>query len=92
MVNIVSLASCYHQPKTHKSGPPTREPPVLTPTQGLLRSGLTRQAREGGGEIKARGTSRGSHDASHDDQGQAGARRAPAGVEYQFPLWCKGGK
>src|SRR5919106_400878 len=20
------------------------------------------------------------------------ARRAPAGVEYQFPLWCKGGK
>ena len=41
--------------------------------QGLLRSGLTRQAREGGGEIKASGTSRGSHDASHDDQGQAGA-------------------
>ena len=43
-------------------------------TQGLLRSGLTKQAREGGREIKARGTSRGSHDASHDDQGQVGAR------------------
>ena len=27
----------------------------------------------GGGEIQARGTSRGSHDASHDDQSQAGA-------------------
>ena len=27
----------------------------------------------GGGEIKARGTSRGSRDASYDDQGQAGA-------------------
>ena len=27
----------------------------------------------GGGEIKARGTLRGPHDASHDDQGQAGA-------------------
>ena len=26
-----------------------------------------------GGEIKARGTSRGSYDVSHDDQGQAGA-------------------
>mgnify|MGYP005850242657 CR=1 FL=1 len=31
-----------------------------------------------GGEIKARGTSRGSCDASHDDQGQVGTRRAPA--------------
>ena len=28
----MSLASCYHQPKTHRSGPPTRDPPVLTPT------------------------------------------------------------
>ena len=28
----MSLASCYHQPKTHRSGPPTRDPPVLTST------------------------------------------------------------
>lgn len=47
---------------------------------------------QGGGEIKARGTSRGSHDASHDDQGQVGARRAPACAVSSFPLWCKGGK
>ena len=41
-------------------------------TQDLLRSGLNRLAREGG-EFKARQTSRGSSDVSHDDQGQAGA-------------------
>ena len=28
----MSVASCYHHPKTHRSGPPTRDPPVLTPT------------------------------------------------------------
>ena len=44
------------------------------------------------GEIKARGTSRGPCDASHDDQGQAGARWAPACAESLFSLWCKGGK
>ena len=26
------------------------------------------------------------------NQDQAGARRAPAGAESLFPLWCKGGK
>ena len=31
----MSLASCYHQPKTRRSGPRTRDPPVLTPTPGL---------------------------------------------------------
>ena len=41
-----------------------------------------------GGEIKARQTSRGSHDVSHHDQGQAGAKRTPAGAEYRLPLWC----
>ena len=35
---------------------------------------------------------RGARDASHDDRGQAGARRAPAYAESLFPLWCKGGK
>ena len=46
----------------------------------------------GGGEINARGTSRGAHDASHDDQDQAGVRRAPTRAVSSFPLWCKGGK
>ena len=40
-----------------------------------------------GGEIKARGTSRGSRDASHDDHDQASARRAPARTVSSFPLW-----
>src|SRR3954463_11972594 len=30
--NIVSLVSCYHPALSHSSGPPTRDPPVLTPT------------------------------------------------------------
>ena len=41
---------------------------------------------------QCKGTSRGSHYTSHDDQGQAGARRAPACAGSLFPLWCKGGK
>ena len=32
----MSLASYYHQPKTHRSGPPTRDPPVFTPTPTTL--------------------------------------------------------
>ena len=47
-------------------------------------------AREG--EIKARQTSQGSRDVSHDDQDQAGVRRASACTVSFFPLWCKGGK
>ena len=46
----------------------------------------------GGGETKARSPSRGAHDASHDDQDQADARRAPACAVSSFPLWCKWGK
>ena len=51
-----------------------REGPSLAKrtTQDLLRSGLARQAREGG-EIKARKTSRGPRDVSYDDRDQAGA-------------------
>ena len=41
-----------------------------------------------GGEITARDTSRGSCDASHDDQGQAGTRQVPAHAVSSFPLWC----
>lgn len=48
---------------------------------------LTRRRRDQG-----RGTSRGTCDASHDDRGQAGVRRAPACVVSLFPLLCKGGK
>ena len=42
----------------------------------------------GGGEIKARGTSRGDHDASHDEQDHTGTRQAPACAVSSFPLWC----
>src|SRR3954466_14540040 len=42
--NIVSLFSCYHPALTHSSGPPTRDPPVLTPTLVLsLRVPLCRR-------------------------------------------------
>ena len=47
----------------------------------------------GGGEIKARSTSRGARDASHDDQDQAGARRAPGGRQpAQCPCFLFGAK
>ena len=39
-----------------------------------------------GGEIKARQTSRGSRDVSHDDRDEAGARRAPARSVLVSPL------
>ena len=45
-----------------------------------------------GGEIKAMGTLRGPYDASHDYQGQAGARQASACAVSLFPLRCKGSK
>ena len=41
-------------------------------TRSFLRHGLVRLAHEEA-ESSRRGTSRGAHDASHDDQGQAGA-------------------
>ena len=42
--NIVSLVSCYHPALTQSSGPPTRDPPVLTPTLVLsLRVPLCRR-------------------------------------------------
>src|SRR3954464_9125829 len=46
--NIMSLVSCYHPALTHSSGPPTRDPPVLTPTLVLsLRVPLCRRNQEG---------------------------------------------
>ena len=56
-------------------------------TQGFLRGAspgrLTRS-----GDSKAGQTSRGSHDVSHDERHQAGARRAPVRAASLFPLWC----
>ena len=60
-------------------------------TRSFLRHGLIRLAREEA-ERSRRGTSQGARDASHDNQGQVGARRALACAESLFPLWCKGGK
>ena len=60
-------------------------------TGSFLRRSLVRLAREEA-ERSRRGTSRGAHDASHDDRSQAGARRAPAWAVSLFPLWCKWGK
>ena len=50
------------------------------------------EGSRGGGEIKARSTSRGARQESHDDRDQAGARRASAYVVSLFPVWCKEGK
>ena len=87
-----------------KGGPvrPVFINPSSRPSRGAKRRGtdVTRPPRgrphqagsRGGGEIKARGTSRGARDISHDDEDQAGTRRAPAYAVSSFPLWCKGGK
>ena len=57
---------------THAQDP--RQGPSLAGrmTEGFLGHSLVRLAREEA-ERSRRGTSRGAHDASHDDQGQAGA-------------------
>ena len=70
-----------------------REGPSLAgrTAQGFLKNGLARKARKEA-ERSRQGTSRGAHDASHDDRDQAGARRAPACAVSSFPLWCKRGK
>ena len=67
------VAQCGPSSSTHAQDP--REGPSLTgrTTGGFLKHGLVRMAREEA-ERSRRGTSRGAHDASHDDQGrQAGA-------------------
>ena len=68
-----------------------REGPSLAGrmTGSFLRHDLIRLAREEA-ERSRRGTSRGAHDASHDDRGQAGARRAPACTESSFLFGAKG--
>ena len=67
-----------------------REGPSLVGrmTRSFLGHCLIRLAHEEA-ESSRRGTLRGAHDASHDDQGrQSGASR----VVSSFPLWCKGSK
>ena len=76
----------------HKAQDPREGPSLAWLTmQGFLRYGLARQTREEAARSR-QGTSRGTRDASHDDQDQAGAKRAPAYAVSLFPLWCKGGK
>ena len=64
-----------HNPSSSTQAQDPREGPSLAgrTTRGFLRHGLIRWAREEA-ESSRRGTSRGAHDTSHDDQGrQAGA-------------------
>ena len=67
-----AVAQCGPSSSTQAQDP--REGPSLAgrTTQGFLRDGLTRQAREEA-ERSRQGTSRGARDASHDDRDQAGA-------------------
>ena len=89
---VAQAVAQYGQSSSTQAQDP-REGPSLAgwATGGLLRHGLVRLAREEA-ERSRRGTSRGARDTSHDDQGQAGARRAPACAESLFSLWFKGGK
>ena len=74
----------------HKTQDPREGPSLAGWTmQGFLRGDLTRQAREEA-ERSRKGTPRGARDASHDDQDQAGARRAPACAVSLFPFGAKG--
>ena len=67
-----------------------REGPSLAgrTTQGLLRGGLTRQAREEA-ERSRRGVPR---EVLMTQAMTIKTRRAPACAVSSFPLWCKGGK
>ena len=80
---------------------PSRGASLVGRTTGsFLMHGLVRQAREEA-ERSRRGTSRGAHDASHDDRSQAGAglrspcflfgaKGASAGksIKQRQPFWC----
>src|SRR4051812_8047065 len=73
--------------KTLVTGPASRGGRQEASSEAASSGRLARRRRDQG-----RGTLRGAHDASHDDQNQAGARRAPACAVSLFPLRCKGGK
>ena len=80
-----------HGPSSSTQAQDPHEGPSLTgrTTRSFLRHGLVRLAH-GEAESSRRGTSRGAHDASHDDRDQVGARRAPACAVSLFPLRSKG--
>ena len=61
---------------------------ALQGTQGLLRGGLTRQAREEA-ERSRQGVPR---EVLMTQAMMIKARRVPACIVSSFPLWCKGGK
>ena len=87
---VVAQGVAQHGPSSSTRVQDPHEGPSLAgrTTGGFLRHGLVRLAREEA-ERSRQGTSRGAHDASHDDQGrQAGA--SPR--SFSFPLWCKGSK
>ena len=63
------LAVALYGPSSSTQAQYPRGADDTSPPQGQPHQAGSR----GGEEIKARGTSRGAHDASHDDQGQAGA-------------------
>ena len=89
-----------HGPSSPAQAQDPREGPSLAGrmTRSFLRHGLVRLAHEEA-ESSRRGTSRGAHDASHDDQGRQpaqcpsflfGARGASAGesIKQRHPFWC----
>ena len=77
---------------TSKHSRPTRVAKPREADDARPPQGRPLQAASRGAEISRGQTSRGSRDVSHDDQDQAGARRAPARAVSSFPLWCKGSK
>ena len=92
--------AAWYDPSSPESTQDPREGPSLTgrTTRSFLRHGLIRLAHEEA-ESSRRGTSRGAHDASHDDQGRQpaqcpsflfGARRASAGksIKQRHPFRC----
>ena len=89
-----------HGPSSSAQAQDPREGPSLAgrATRSILRLGLVRLAHEEA-ESSRRGTSRGAHDASHDDQGRQpaqcpsflfGARGASAGesIKQRHPFRC----
>ena len=90
MARSVAQAVAQYSPSSSTQVQDPREGPSLAgrTTQGLLRSGLTRQAREEA-ERSRRGVPR---EVPMTQAMTIKTRRAPACAVSSFPLWCKGGK
>ena len=89
----VAQGVAQYGPSSSAHAQDPREGPSLAGrmTGSFLKHSLVRLAREEA-ERSRWGTSRGAHDASHENQSQAGARRAPTCAVSLFSLWCKEGK